>query len=279
MAVSIGKYAPTAIVMAAVGYCCWPYLDDPGRVKNQEAGKLPEISASTLSPTIAPSLGRDPFGFKGERHNFVDGPVDKNKKATGPAAGKTDANGKAIAGGKNDPAAKGPPEIDLKTAVKGVTLNATYMRGTRHTAIISNELYVEGALLDQKVASFKSIKVAQILERRVVLERNGKTVDLLYPDITSRPSLAAAQAAPKATTVTGTMSSMMSSLMGTRSAAPAPAAPVSRAPSRTAKSSKKKDGQINMLSPQAWIEDKDSPLSWMKDNMDAYKKTMYQNAD
>lgn len=276
MAVSIGKYAPTAIVLAAVGYCCWPYLDDPNRVKNQEAGKLPEISASTLSPDIAPSQGRDPFGFNGERHNFIDVPQDKNKKkVTGPAAGaKAAANGKVGADGKPI-GAKVPEEIDLKTAIKGVTLNATCLRGTRHTAIINNELYVEGALLDQKVASFKSVKVSQILQRRVVLERNGKTADLYYPDITSRP--AAAAASPKAATTSSSFLSSLTSSFSGSGTKPAAAAP--QRSMRSTKGSTKKDGKINMLSPQAWVEDKDSPLSWMKDNMDSYKKSMYQNAD
>lgn len=63
MSASIGKMAPTAVVLAAVCYCCWPYFsgENPAKVASDDS-KLPEISPGLLSPEIVPSRGRDPFG-------------------------------------------------------------------------------------------------------------------------------------------------------------------------------------------------------------------------
>ena len=84
MAGSVGKFAPSAIVLAAVGYCCWPYLEDPGRRPKVDDGKkLPELTANILSPKIIPAPGRDPFGMTGDHELFkvfdaTEGKKDKN---------------------------------------------------------------------------------------------------------------------------------------------------------------------------------------------------------
>ncbi len=194
MAVSIGKFAPTAIVLAAVGYCCWPYLEDPGHRPKMEEKKLPEIAASVLSPTIKPAPGRDPFGMTGEVDMFKvleasTGKKGATKPGEGPPAKKlTPAEEKAAREKEKEEAAKKAAEAaeiarkavaqDLKVALNSTTLNATYLRGTHHVAVINREVFKEGQTLDN--LSTRPIKIAKIAPRKVLLELEGQTVELTY---------------------------------------------------------------------------------------------------
>src|SRR4051812_15454226 len=64
MRISLGKVAPTAIVLAVVGYSAWPYLearpsDDAPRPQ------ITEIASALMQAVAKPGAGRDPFRLPG----------------------------------------------------------------------------------------------------------------------------------------------------------------------------------------------------------------------
>ncbi len=195
MAVSIGKFAPTAIVLAAVGYCCWPYLEDPGqRPKLDDGKKLPEISASVLAPNIKPAPGRDPFGLTGEVDMFkVLQPGTAKKGAATPAGGAVSKKlspaeeQAALEKAKAEAAeiARKAVAQDLKVALNSTTLNATCLRGSHRSAVINSEVFNEGQTLDN--LSTRPIKIAAIYAHKVLLELEGQTVELTYENVSSTP--------------------------------------------------------------------------------------------
>ena len=171
---------PAAIVLAAVGYGCWPYLDTQGpRAATQEAGKLPEITAALLSPTIAPAPARNPFGLA----------VATQTPATvAPSAAETDAEESTAETAEGSVAET--REIDTKSLLSDLALNATFLTGNRRVAVINSQLYAEGEPLGQSASSKQPYVVAQIYQHKVLLERQGQTVELNYPDLVPKSDAA-----------------------------------------------------------------------------------------
>lgn len=209
--------APTLTVLIAVGYCCWPYLEDPGqgRIK-EEKKKLAEIGAAVLSPKIDPSPGRDPFGMSGKAADLFK-TIDKSATRKDPnqpagAAGSPATPGGKDAGGKDagENAPRGPSEKELelarknaeqelKKALTSLTLNGTFLRGSRKVAVINGELYSEGATLDKADPSFRALKVSQVHQHKVVIESQGQTAELRYANIVPQADPAPANAVPAPT--------------------------------------------------------------------------------
>lgn len=190
MAVSIGKFAPTAIVFAAVGYCCWPYLEEKRtHPAAQDAKKLPEIGRAQLSPTIVPATDRDPFGLT-LPPKLVNDANDKTKAGTGsiesPVKAKSEPADKAA-----DPAAPAqaeavPQPVVVKIDTSVLTLNATFLGGARRVAMINSKEYAEGDVLDQTDLQPKPPTITKIFQHRVLLERQGQTAELFYPHSTPK---------------------------------------------------------------------------------------------
>ena len=64
---TVNNMAPSVIMIAAVGYCCWPYLDQPDvrpPTVNKEASKAHEIPLELLEPNVGSAQTRDPFDLK-----------------------------------------------------------------------------------------------------------------------------------------------------------------------------------------------------------------------
>ncbi len=179
MALPISKLAPTAVVIAAVSCCAWPYVFAPDSGTKKPAAML-EIAAAQLSPRIGPPPARNPFFpagklltglqdlFASATHDASAAmrrltheinpvtldkvrhlaPVARLSKPTRPS--KTVAAGTmypwSAAGGKGPTAARGNPPADPRS---GLALNATSIRlsGTtgaeQRLAVINGRIYAE----------------------------------------------------------------------------------------------------------------------------------------
>jgi hypothetical protein len=162
------KIAPTAIVAAVLGYLCWPYVTDPEAAAGQKKeSTLPVLTAALLSPPPEPAPDRDPFS------------QGKNWSA-------------AVTAKKPKDTPKKPPPIE--NTLSGQILNATYVHGARRLALISGQVYAEGEALKGQNSSSSPLKVARICPDKVLLCRDGVTVELKYASAWPKPGDAAAPA-------------------------------------------------------------------------------------
>lgn len=167
MVLSVNKVAPSAIVLAFVGYCVWPSVlvltSDPPPPKPPV--KLPEFAAALLSPKLPPPLTKNPWG---------------GKDAAALAAAKELAKAGKTAATDSDPAkakAAGKPVDPLA----GVKLEATCILGNQRLAMINGQLYAP----QERLATGKSstpLKIVSVFPYKVLLEHEGKTVELTYLD-------------------------------------------------------------------------------------------------
>ncbi len=184
MAVSIGKMAPTAIVVAAVGYFCWPYLSPTGaNVMFNEGGKPVDINMALLSPKLTAAPGRDPFGMKVE--------TPRAEAETPTKSGSTPRPNTNPARGTQEGAATPveTAEVEVDQPLTGLALNATFLRGSRRAAMINSQFYSEGETLEPSGPNIKPYVVAKIFQHHVLLERQGRTVELTYPSPPPNPDL------------------------------------------------------------------------------------------
>jgi hypothetical protein len=190
MALPLARIAPTAVVICAVGYCCWPYMGGSTATPAEAPNKLPEISAALLSPAIEPAPDRDPFGATSQAQ--MDTPEDDKpaKAAVGQhgAAPRTGPDSASGAGG-TAPAGKGhDPTKDLANALSGLALNATYIQGDRRIAVINGRPYAQGESLSVSNSTSDPYIVAQIHPYKVLFACQGESAELTYPDPARPPS-------------------------------------------------------------------------------------------
>jgi hypothetical protein len=161
----IAKIAPTAIVLAVMGYLCWPYFNEaPDAPDETKENKLPVIATALLSPPPEPAPDRDPFKQPGQT------------KSAAPVAPKpkTPATARSLA--------------DAVNTMNGQVLNATYIHGERRLALISNRIYAEGEELKSQSSTASPLTVARIYPDKVLLRRDGVTLELKYVTPASRPA-------------------------------------------------------------------------------------------
>jgi hypothetical protein len=157
MSERIGKIVPTAIVAAVLTYLCWPYFNEStGAPEEKKESKLPVISQALLSPPAEPAPERDPFKQPGD------------KKWSAALAGQ----------GTKKPAAPGAPAD--ANPLGGQLLGATYIRGDRRLALISGHIYAEGEPLKGQTSSLSPLTVVRICPDKVLLSRDGVTLELKY---------------------------------------------------------------------------------------------------
>lgn len=204
---AVGKMAPTGVVVAVVSYCIWPYVFAAAPAADaKQAAKLPEISPVVLSPRIPPPPERNPFDTADAAR------ASAGDKKKGPTAGTVAKDG-TRAGGKRDAAVssaalknpatakrESPPAADDgKTAgtkalngsgdpMSGLMLEATCISGNQRLAAINGRIYQEGELLRWSSGSAPACVVAQIRPDKVLLECQGKTIELKYSDVASPSS-------------------------------------------------------------------------------------------
>ena len=157
MSERIGKIVPTAIVAAVLTYLCWPYFNEStGAPEEKKENKLPVISQALLSPPAEPAPERDPFKQPGD------------KKWSAALAGQ----------GTKKPAA--PRALADANPLGNQVLGATYIRGDRRLALISGHIYAEGEQLKGQNSSVSPLTVARICPDKVLLRRDGETLELKY---------------------------------------------------------------------------------------------------
>jgi hypothetical protein len=171
MASPISKLVPTAVVVAAVSYCAWPYVfPSSAETGGKQTAAMPEIAAAQLSPAILPLPTRDPFRPAGEK-----------KTAPVPTVGPT---GRAAARSDSATRSKGNAPAD---PLGGLTLCATSILGGQRLAVINGRIYAEREQLKTKDLSAPPCRVARILHDRVLLECEGRTATLGYANAAAQP--------------------------------------------------------------------------------------------
>ena len=192
MAVPIGKLAPTAVVVAAVSCCAWPYVFSSAD-SGKQAAALPEITAAQLSPRIMPPPARDPFRPAEAPVALVAKPAKTapaattRTQSTGRPTGSPGGNGAIVlrsaspAGGK----LKADPLSGLALTATSIVADPAY-RVPRRLAIINGRIYAERERLKSKDPSAPSCVVTRILPDRVLLECEGRTATLCYANVAAK---------------------------------------------------------------------------------------------
>jgi hypothetical protein len=174
MELPAGKLAPRAIALAMVGYCVWPsiarFFAEPEAKPPQKAS---EMAVSLLQPAMPPPPVRDPFVLPGAAR-----PAPASGRA-GRAANNGQLDqlvglpaGRAAAGG---------------SAVPGLTLEGTCIVGDRRLAIINGRLYAPRETLAEPATPTLPCKILEVFPYKVLLECQGKQIELGYSDVASAP--------------------------------------------------------------------------------------------
>jgi hypothetical protein len=170
MVISLNKLAPRVIALAAVGYCIWPSLSDlQSDVKPMTLKKVTELSASLFSPKLSPSPTRDPFG--------------------GPDAASLASVKKSPAGGNSARSSAGKATDIPADPLGGLRLDATCILGQQRAAVISGQLYASHEKISSGNSSTSPYKVVSVFPYKVLLEHEGKTLELKYSDVAPRSAL------------------------------------------------------------------------------------------
>jgi hypothetical protein len=159
----VGKLAPLAVVLATAVYCTVSGLIGSGsKLDVKPPAKLPEFTAALLSPTLPPASMRNPFRLPGE---------DSNKTVQSTPRGKKTVNAKAIdakaVNANND----------------GLVLNATCIMGQQRLAVINGQVYRQKDTLDTSTTAGAPCVITEILPTKVLLESQGKLLQLSYSDV------------------------------------------------------------------------------------------------
>jgi hypothetical protein len=173
MQLPLDKLAPRAIALAVVGYCVWPCLTAfTSRPAAKPPEKLPELAATLLKPALAPFPARNPFERK---HAAVAASVKRGKPS--PAAA-------------NKTAGKATGRVATKAVdpLSALSLDATCIVGGRRLAMINGRLYATQEKLGAGNSSTPPYKIVGVLPYKVLLELEGKNVELTYSNLASRPA-------------------------------------------------------------------------------------------
>jgi hypothetical protein len=186
MVISISKLAPRATVLAVVGYCVWPSLSYmTSQPETKPPGKLPELAAALLSPKMPSCPTRDPFGSKSAAQ------LSARRGASTAAVKLATKEDRA----KSSTPLVGKPAEKLAAAdtseqpvdpLNGLTLDATCIVGRRRAAVINGRLYAPEELLSASSPSTPPYKIVDVFPYKVLLEREGKTLELTYSNVASR---------------------------------------------------------------------------------------------
>ena len=176
MAISAGKVAPSAVVLAFVGYCVWPSVSEwTSAPPPKPPVKVPELAAALFSPTMPPRPTKNPWG---------------GKDAASLAAAK-----EAAAGAPAGSAAAKKPVGPLD----GLKLEATCILGNQRLAMINGQLYAPQEMPPAgKSSPSTPFRVVGVFPNKVLLECKGKTVELTYEGVVSRPASSPKAKSPKA---------------------------------------------------------------------------------
>ncbi|SIO12638.1 hypothetical protein SAMN05444166_2592 [Singulisphaera sp. GP187] len=133
------KFIPLLAVVAAVGWCVWPYVDSPP-IPQPTMSEVLETEARLFNLSLEPAAGRNPFvaldGPEAEpaERSQTRGEVRSLTAEQGPKA--TDQGGNAGANGSS------PQE-----AAHHWNLGATLVHGRRRAAVINGRIYLLGEMV------------------------------------------------------------------------------------------------------------------------------------
>lgn len=181
MSIPIEKLAPTAIIMAAIAWCCGPYMDGSTSGIGVEDARLPEITEALLSPAINPVCQRDPFQptCPGDTVSEEDkGPAEPPDKAMEPPPAESPPP-RAIYATPTVPT--GPtPEVLIAQVLRQITLDATYIQGNRRVAVINGRIFREGDVLARCGSSKEPCTVQRVFRDRVRIQYRGRNTEFGY---------------------------------------------------------------------------------------------------
>jgi hypothetical protein len=157
------------VVMAVLGYLCWPHLGTPSAAQTaKQANKGADLTTAMLSPRVDTAFNRDPF--KGPSVHIVQPRTsmsrDQLKPASRPTVSKTEAG----------------------NLLSGLSLNATMIRGRNRSALINGSIYREGEPLKLASATAVPLKIAQVYPDKVLLQCADQTLVLTYGTRDSKPA-------------------------------------------------------------------------------------------
>ncbi len=182
MAMTVNKMAPSVITIAAVGYCCFPYLNQPDvrpATPSKETSKAHEIPLELLSPNVGAAQARDPFDLKAKMEKDArNGTVAKKEGAEALNPESPVAIAAREAAAKKAAAEKAAKE--LREALDGLELNGTYVSSRQRVAVINSQLYGEGQTVRPMKANVKSFVVSEITQHKVMLKLEAQTAELSY---------------------------------------------------------------------------------------------------
>jgi hypothetical protein len=175
MAISVGKLAPSAIVLAFVGYCVWPSLSDltSTPLPPKAPAKIREVPVALFSPTMPPVPTRNPWG------GLDAAALAAVKESTKPV----DTQSESVVDAAMAEATAGPTD-----SLAGLQLSATSILGDQRVAIINGQICAAHETLNAENAAYR---VVRVLPYKVVLEHDGKIVELTYSNVTSRADTSA----------------------------------------------------------------------------------------
>lgn len=201
MAISAGKVAPTAVVLAFVGYCVWPSVSELTSAPPLPPPpvKVPELAAALFSPTMPSRPTKNPWG---------------GMDAASLAAAKEAAKAADKAAGVSAGSATAKKRVD---PLDGLKLEATCILGNQRLAMINGQLYAPQKMPSAGNSSTTPFRVVGVFPNEALLECKGKTVKLTYEGIVSRPASSAKVESPKTdlldiTAVAGRVTSLLKKL-------------------------------------------------------------------
>jgi hypothetical protein len=162
MTITLGKLAPTTLVILLGAYCAWSSFDSAGWPAQQaQPPSVAELPSTLLAPAMPAVPARNPF------EPAVSRPVLREEKTSKPTP------------------RDGPPQKDLRELLSGLALNGTCIRGDYRAAVINGQLYHPGQPLLSDSRSALGV-VAEIEPHRVLIEGYGQVVELAYPSESDR---------------------------------------------------------------------------------------------
>jgi hypothetical protein len=170
MVIPVGKLAPSAAALVLAAYCVWPSLSELASApRPTPSKKVPELAAALFSPAMPPCPTRNPF-------EWTDAALLAAAKGSPKAVGKTAVQAAALGTAKTADKPVDP--------LGGLTLDATSILGDQRLAVINGQLY---ALHDRLAGNSSTpYRIVGVFSYKVLLDREGKIVELTYSDAASR---------------------------------------------------------------------------------------------
>jgi len=193
MAIQAGNLAPSAFVVAVAGYLCWSYWDDAPAGPPADS-KLPAIAAGLLNPDLGAAAGRDPFGTTVAFQLDDDAANDSTPGKGKLQGGKAGQTGGAASNKPNPPPVQKLTGKEATNILAGYVLHATYIQANHRVALINGRTYSRGESIDSTDPKAAPLLLSEIHQHKVVLDYQGKQVDLGYANTSHTQNKARPQA-------------------------------------------------------------------------------------